>query len=106
VLLQLTLSKALLLRYESEEAIDLEFGPGTFKGVKRDISPTSPWRKPWRVVIAEQTIIYNERLADQEAALDALNEKVHECKAAGVHDSEIMRKVQKLLSRGETPKAS
>lgn len=38
--------------------------------------------------------------------MDALKEKIHECKEVGIHSSEILMNVQVLLSREETPMAS
>ncbi len=98
MLLPLSLSQALLLRYGSEANINQELGPGTFKDVRSEVSAKSPWRKPWKRVIAEQIAIYQTVLNKQEAAIDGLKDKVSECIAVGVQDSEIMRKVMKFLN--------
>ena len=105
-LLTRSMSKLLLMRFHTEEAIDRVLGHGAFKGVQHRSSEHSPLRKTLQRVREEQKAVYKKQLADQEAALDALNEKVHECKAAGIHSSEILMKVQVLLSHRETSIAS
>lgn len=106
MLLTPSMSKLLLMRYHTEEAIDRVLGHGAFKGVQQRSNEYTPLRKALQRVRKEQKAVYKKQLADQKAALDALNEKVHECKAVGIHGSEILMKVQVLLSFGEPPMAS
>lgn len=105
MLLTRSMSKLLLMRYHTEEAIDRVLGHGAFKGVQHRSSEHSPLRKTLQRVRKEQEAVYLKQLAEQEAAMDALKERIHECKAVGIHSSEILLKVQKLLSREETPMA-
>ncbi len=106
LLLTRSMSKLLLMRYHSEEAIDRQLGPGAFKGVQQKSNEYTPLRKALQRVRKELKAVYKKQLAVQKTALDALNKNVHQCKAVGVPDSEIIEKVQVLLSRGETPMAS
>jgi hypothetical protein len=106
MLLTRSMSKLLLMRYHLEEAIDRVLGDGAFKGVQQRSSEFTPLRKALQRVKAELKAAYMKQLAEQEAKLDALSEKVHECKAVGIRDSEILITVQTLLSRGGTPMSS
>lgn len=106
MLLTRSMSKLLLMRYHLEEAIDRVLGDGAFKGVQHRSSEFTPLRKALQRVRKELKAAYKKRLAEQEAKMDALREKVLECKALGIHDSEILMKIQVLLNRGETPMAS
>ena len=103
-LLGSSMSKLLLMRYHTEEAIDRVLGDGAFKGVQQRSNEHTPLRKALQRVKKKLKFAYKKRLADQAAALAALKVKVHECRTAGFHDWEIIQQVQVLLSRGESPR--
>lgn len=95
-LLEMSLSKALLARYGSWQAVDQELGEGTFQGVKQRLGGLSTWRKAWSDVRREQKARYMATLA----ALAALRESVESCRKSGVSDQQILTKVQALVSAG------
>lgn len=101
----MSLSKALLARFGSIQAVDQFLGQGTFQGVKDQYGPWVPWRKTWIDVRNEMKATYLAQLAAEAATLkalkesqDALSDAINRCRAAGITDPEIMRKVLDLLS--------
>lgn len=101
----MSLSKVLLARYGSIQAVDQFLGQGTFQGVKDPYGPWTPWRKAWSDVRREMKAGYLAQLAAKAAALqalkdsqDALSDAINSCRAARITDPEIMRMVLEQLS--------
>lgn len=95
---KLSLSKALVKRYGSGEAVDEELGEGTFKGVKAVYGELASWRKAWRNVLKEHKVRIQNRLK----ALWHLRVAVGECMEAEVTEADIIAAVEKTLN-GASP---
>lgn len=89
-LIDLSLRKALLLRYLSPAAIDATFGVGVYQGIKSSHGPYSQWRKIWSRVIEEQEAQQPARFAALSAHIGTHNT----CLALGLSEREISKALQ------------
>ena len=92
-ILKLSVTKALLKRYGSPEAIDEALGEGTYKGVQQVHGKLVSWRKAWTTVKREQ----NARYLARQNSLDALMDSVDECMKAGATEADILKAVHKVM---------
>lgn len=101
-LLRLSLSKSLVRRYGSPEAVDAALGEGTYQGVKQRAGGLSAWRVAWKRVKDQWRLRY----AAEVTALSILEGGVEACLDAKVSPLKVRFTVERLLSSKPTGKAS
>jgi hypothetical protein len=91
---KMSLSKALVARFGSEEEIDGVLGDGAFHGVKQQYGELSSWRKPWSLVKKEQKAKYMKKMI----VLGKLIASVNNCIQEGIADFTILETVQRRVA--------